>query len=123
MGSATASLAVLRRDELRVAHLGDCGLTIIRDQDFLFRSEEQQHSFNCPYQLGTHPTSDRPNDAESYRIRVQRGDIVILGSDGLFDNLQDEEILEVVVAMQNSNLGNFTGTFTYPACSINRICF
>ncbi|CAG8459655.1 14928_t:CDS:2 [Acaulospora colombiana] len=95
IGSSTALIAILREDELRIANLGDCGISIIRRNDFTFRSEEQQHSFNFPYQLGT-GSFDTPQDAQRYTIKVQCGDIVILGSDGIFDNLFEEDILEEI---------------------------
>ncbi|KAJ1954873.1 hypothetical protein GGI12_005693 [Dipsacomyces acuminosporus] len=95
-GSSTACVVVLRGDELRVANLGDCGLTVVRQGDMVYRTEEQQHSFNFPYQLGTEEHSDRPSDAQVFRLKIQKGDIIIVGSDGVFDNLFDEDILEEV---------------------------
>ncbi|KAJ2450676.1 hypothetical protein EV183_004129 [Coemansia sp. RSA 2336] len=95
-GSSTACVVVLRGDELRVANLGDCGLTVVRQGDMVYRTEEQQHSFNFPYQLGTEPHADAPSDAQVFRLKVQKGDIVVVGSDGVFDNLFDEDILEEV---------------------------
>ncbi|KAF7732522.1 hypothetical protein EC973_003269 [Apophysomyces ossiformis] len=95
VGSSTACLAVLRGDELRVANLGDCGISVIRNNGYVFRSEEQQHSFNYPYQLGTQ-SRDRPNHAQTFNVNVERNDIIIMGSDGLFDNLFDKEILTIV---------------------------
>ncbi len=184
LGSSTALLAVLRGDELRVANLGDCVLLIVRDGDLLFRSTEQQHSFNFPVQLGmmgdtveivkervkaaaaaaaaaaasggdaakadaatsasaaemeadesdlddveaedkggeaatttaaataAGPSQasqsvladddeaewDEPRrDAGRWTVKVEPGDIIILGSDGLVDNLFDEDILEEVL--------------------------
>ncbi|CAO1630578.1 unnamed protein product [Jaminaea pallidilutea] len=52
IGSTTALLAMLRGDQLRIANLGDCVLLIVRRGELLFRSQEQQHSFNFPLQLG-----------------------------------------------------------------------
>ncbi|KAJ2715627.1 hypothetical protein H4R19_001095 [Coemansia spiralis] len=95
-GSSTACVVVLRGDELRVANLGDCGLTVVRQGDMVYRTEEQQHSFNYPYQLGTEPHSDKPSDAQVFRLKIQKGDVIIVGSDGVFDNLFDEDILEEV---------------------------
>ncbi|KAJ1945735.1 hypothetical protein EC988_005689, partial [Linderina pennispora] len=95
-GSSTACVVVLRGDELRVANLGDCSLTVVRQGDMVYRTEEQQHSFNFPYQLGTEEHSDGPSDAQVFRLKVQRGDIVIVGSDGVFDNLFDDDILDEV---------------------------
>lgn len=164
LGSSTALLAVLRGDELRIANLGDCVLLIIRAGELLFRSTEQQHSFNFPVQLGmmghtaesvtiaanrtlssdgflqsgasddlddnapnplgtTTPASmdearkgkpaasslaegdedeeaewDEPRrDAGRWAVKVQKGDIIIVGSDGLVDNLFDEDIVEEVL--------------------------
>ncbi|KAG0180131.1 hypothetical protein DFQ29_001193 [Apophysomyces sp. BC1021] len=95
VGSTTACLAILRHDELRIANLGDCGISVIRHNSYVFRSEEQQHSFNFPYQLGT-SSPDRPTDAQAFNVKVEKGDIIILGSDGLYDNLFDKEILHIV---------------------------
>ncbi|KAH9457619.1 hypothetical protein MJO28_004710 [Puccinia striiformis f. sp. tritici] len=97
LGSTTALIAVLRDDELRIANLGDCCCSVIRGNDFIFRSEEQQHSFNYPVQIGTNSKSTPARDAQRYNIKVQKDDIVILGSDGLADNLFDEDILEEVL--------------------------
>ncbi|CAG8482922.1 6518_t:CDS:2 [Ambispora leptoticha] len=95
IGSSTALVAVLRGDELRIANLGDCGIAVIRHNDIIFRNEEQQHSFNYPYQLGT-GLFDLPTDAQAINVKVKRGDIIVMGSDGLFDNLFDDDILEEV---------------------------
>ncbi|KAJ1786126.1 hypothetical protein LPJ59_005994, partial [Coemansia sp. RSA 2399] len=95
-GSSTACVVVLRGDELRVANLGDCGLTVVRQGDMVYRTEEQQHSFNYPYQLSTEAHTDGASDAQVFRLKIQKGDIIIVGSDGVFDNLFDEDILEEV---------------------------
>lgn len=87
---------MLRDDELRIANLGDCGVSVIRRNEFVFRTEEQQHSFNYPFQLGT-GSSDSPSDAQMFTVKIMDGDIVVMGSDGIFDNLFDEDILEEVV--------------------------
>lgn len=52
--------------------------------------------FNTPVQLG--PASNtRPRDAQVFRVPVQADDILILASDGLSDNLWDEDVLDEVV--------------------------
>ena len=45
VGSSTALLAILSTDghELRVAHVGDCCLYLIRGREIIYRSEEMQH--------------------------------------------------------------------------------
>jgi serine/threonine protein phosphatase PrpC len=163
LGSSTALLALLRGDELRIANMGDCVLMIIRGGEMLFRSTEQQHSFNFPVQLGMMgdtaetvkkrteaanksraagegevksehledyddvedvpagkakisfddaidgnekssinedegPEWDEPRrDAGRWSVRVQADDIIVVGSDGLMDNLFDEDIIEEIV--------------------------
>jgi serine/threonine protein phosphatase PrpC len=78
-----------------IANVGDCGIMVIRDSQPIFRSEEQQHSFNFPFQLGTQST-DFPRDADTFSVKVEEGDIVLVGTDGVFDNVTDEEILAIV---------------------------
>ncbi|KAG0004679.1 hypothetical protein BGZ80_009673 [Entomortierella chlamydospora] len=111
IGSSTACLAILRDDELRIANLGDCGVSVIRHNEFVFRTEEQQHSFNYPYQLGTGST-DHPSDALAFTVKVESGDIVVMGTDGIFDNLFDEDILEEVVrCVSNVNTAPVTSPY------------
>ncbi|KAI9331238.1 phosphatase 2C-like domain-containing protein [Zopfochytrium polystomum] len=95
VGSTTALVAVLEGDHLHVCSLGDCGLMVIRDGEAIFRTEEQQHSFNFPFQLGT-SSKDGPSDAQCYCVPVRDNDVVIIGTDGIFDNVFDDEILEIV---------------------------
>ena len=96
IGSTTALIALLKDDELRLANLGDCCCSIIRGKDYIFRSQEQQHSFNYPFQMGTNSQDTPRKDGQRFTIKVQKDDIVILSSDGLVDNLFDEDILEEV---------------------------
>lgn len=71
MGSTTACIAVLCQDELRIVNIGDCGISVIRKNNYIFRSEEQQHSFNFPFQLGT-ASFDSPSDAQ-----VRDDDVIV----------------------------------------------
>ncbi|CAE7686180.1 unnamed protein product [Symbiodinium sp. KB8] len=52
----------------------------------VFRSKVQQHYFNCPLQLGT-DTGDHPQMGQQQHLPVHPGDMVILGTDGVFDNV------------------------------------
>ncbi|ORY22120.1 hypothetical protein BCR39DRAFT_474086, partial [Naematelia encephala] len=82
---------------LLIANLGDCCLLLIRQGEVVFRTSEMQHAFNFPLQqVGTHSRDEPMKDAQRYDVGVGRGDIVILGSDGLMDNLYDEEILDTL---------------------------
>ena len=66
----------------------------MRDGECVYASMEQQHDFNFPYQLGTR-SHDSPMDADCAQVVIKEGDIVIMGSDGVFDNLFDEEVIEI----------------------------
>lgn len=93
---STACAVALDGDTLHSANIGDSGFLIIRPpNELIFKSEEQQHVFNMPYQLG-YQSSDTPDSAECHSIKVQEGDIVLLCTDGLLDNLEEDTILELV---------------------------
>jgi len=94
-GSSTACILTLSGTTLRTANIGDSGFMIIRDGNIVYRSKEQLHSFNYPYQIGT-ASANVPEDANSISFEMKENDQIILGSDGLFDNLFDGEILEIV---------------------------
>jgi len=93
-GSSTCCIVVLDGYCLKTANLGDSGFLVLRGSDIVFRSKEQQHSFNFPYQLGT-GSADMPYHAVTITVNIQPGDLVIVGSDGLWDNLYDDEIVEL----------------------------
>ena len=62
VGSATCLVAVKNKEQIHVANLGDSGFVLFRTRfSELYRhrgSEEQQHSFNVPYQLSRLPTKE-----------------------------------------------------------------
>ena len=99
IGSATFCMGKLDSDGIfRVANIGDSGFMVIRDGQILIESAEHQHRFNYPYQLGIGEDGkphgqDRPEDAEVYSMELESGDIIVMGSDGLFDNLWPKQIL------------------------------
>lgn len=58
-----------------------------------------QHFFDCPYQFGSEST-DSVADAEAFEVQLEAGDTLVMGSDGLFDNMFDRDI-EAVVSLFN----------------------
>jgi len=94
-GSSTACVGVIQDNKLKCLNLGDSGFMVVRSGSILFRTKEQQHVFNFPVQLGTGHTTT-PDDGDQIHVDVHDGDIVIMATDGLFDNLYDNEILDIV---------------------------
>eukprot|EP00164_Ancoracysta_twista_P005999 GFYU01008269.1.p1 GENE.GFYU01008269.1~~GFYU01008269.1.p1 ORF type:complete len:134 (-),score=17.58 GFYU01008269.1:37-438(-) len=64
---------------------------VIRDGRAVFRTPQQEHDFGFPFQLSS-LGQDSPEDAQGSRVQLKRGDMIIVASDGLFDNVEDEVI-------------------------------
>jgi len=96
IGSSTACVMVLSHADrvLRTANIGDSGFLVVRAGEVVHRSREQQHSFNTPFQLSLPPTemasdvlTDQPEAADAYEFPVEDGDVILLATDGVFDNV------------------------------------
>ena len=105
IGSCTCVIVTLddQADIIQTCNLGDSGYMILRREDeaphqenprILYESKEQQHSFNFPFQVGTN--GDDPEKAEANAHKVEHGDILVVGSDGLWDNLHRGKIVDLV---------------------------
>lgn len=100
-GTSTACILALEDDKLHAANLGDSGFIVVRKQQVLFKSPSQQHRFNFPYQLGCPGTlSDLPEHAELYTVDLSAGDIIVAATDGLFDNVYNDETAVLVSELQ-----------------------
>eukprot|EP00485_Elphidium_margaritaceum_P015751 CAMPEP_0202733606 /NCGR_PEP_ID=MMETSP1385-20130828/188255_1 /ASSEMBLY_ACC=CAM_ASM_000861 /TAXON_ID=933848 /ORGANISM="Elphidium margaritaceum" /LENGTH=302 /DNA_ID=CAMNT_0049399943 /DNA_START=757 /DNA_END=1665 /DNA_ORIENTATION=- len=63
----------------------------------IYVTPAQIQGFGIPYQLGSHPTANTVEDGYSLKhFNLQSRDIVIVGSDGLWDNLYQNEISEMI---------------------------
>lgn len=104
VGSSTACLLSLDRSGvLHALNLGDSGFRVLsraltgtqHRYHVKARSTEQTHGFNFPYQLGT-GSKDSPEDGDQYELRVAAGDLIVLGTDGVWDNLFDSRLCELL---------------------------
>jgi protein phosphatase PTC7 len=98
-GTTTVCGALLLGDKLVVLNLGDSVGMVYRagnKKDWVLRTKEQWHWFDCPRQLGTNSPDTPLGNAVLQEMTVQNGDLVVLATDGLVDNMWDQEIIAVI---------------------------
>jgi len=99
-GSSTCSIAVLHpeKSQLLTANIGDSGFYLYRKEgdkvELVGKSEEVLHSFNFPYQLGTH--GDSTKEASLANFEVKDKDLVVMYTDGISDNVYQEQIYKLI---------------------------
>lgn len=93
-GASTACLVFIEpiRGVMNGVNLGDSGWRIIRDGDVMAASQDQRHSVFTPWQLckrwpDLDVIDDDPTVADTQDIEIQAGDVIVVASDGLYDNL------------------------------------
>jgi len=102
-GSSTACVVVVNGTSFTALNLGDSGFRVIRNNLIILTSREQQHAFNMPFQLGE-LSEDKPEHGIRTTSTLKDGDLIILGTDGLFDNLFNEAILSVIRSMEKATV-------------------
>ncbi|PHH74678.1 hypothetical protein CDD80_2896 [Ophiocordyceps camponoti-rufipedis] len=102
-GGSTACVAVASSDGVvDVANLGDSGYLQLRLNAVNAVSAPQTHAFNTPYQLSLLPPhmvagfTDLPRDADVSQHQLRHGDVLLLATDGLLDNLFHQDILRII---------------------------
>ncbi|XP_015910093.1 protein phosphatase PTC7 homolog [Parasteatoda tepidariorum] len=132
IGSSTACVVVLNRIDqmLYTANIGDSGFLVMRNGQIVYRSEEQQHYFNTPFQLSLAPAninehvlSDSPETADTSSLPVEEGDLILLATDGLFDNLPESVIVQQLSKLRDHNLENMQKMVNTLAFQAHRLAF
>lgn len=106
VGTSTVCVVSINRGNLEACNLGDSGFCIFRrggeenpdclqEYEMVYKTVEQTHFFNCPYQIGTN-SNDGPENAEHIKFEVNIGDLVVVATDGVFDNIFDYELEEMI---------------------------
>lgn len=123
-GGSTAVVGLLDPNgSLEVANLGDSGYIHLRLNAVHGYSEPQIHAFNTPFQLSIIPPAilrrmqafggtqlaDLPSDAEVFRHSLRHGDVLVFATDGVWDNLYNQDILRIVSAAM-TNTGAWRGS-------------
>lgn len=96
-GSSTACIIALNSDKssISAANVGDSGFFLLRKGKIIYKSPIQQRGlFGCPYQLGN--CKDNPSVAQEMELNVEKDDILIVGTDGMLDNMNECEMEELV---------------------------
>lgn len=105
-GSCTACVMTLNNSSntLTAANVGDTGYCIFRNGKIVYQSDPQRITFECPKQLDSYPWKEASRrmgisytdiigqDTKLESFKVQKDDLIIVSSDGLFDNLDSYEI-------------------------------
>lgn len=127
-GSATATFLKLLENPttqqpfLQYSNLGDCMIVIIRPENLdqnstnlriihqskkLYSYHEHARGIPVPLQLVFYPAQGRKLSTEqsggvdTQTVDVQEGDIIILATDGLWDNLMTDDALKIVSSCMN----------------------
>lgn len=119
-GSSTLILASLNeaKETLQVLNIGDSSIYVIRDGQVVFTAaaadaasessspvvaadaavevEPKVEIKNCPQQFGTNSTQLPSAISRVYSFPIQEGDLVLMCSDGVSDNLWENEITETL---------------------------
>ncbi|KAG6819221.1 hypothetical protein H0H93_014093, partial [Arthromyces matolae] len=133
-GSSTALVAVLSSSSpqptVSLAHVGDCMGMVVRDSEIVWRSDEMWWAWNTPVQLSPPPPPQPPipfnppnpnptlnprTIAQLITVPVLPDDILILASDGLSDNLWDEDVLDEVSRFRRTWDSSFSSTSSSPS--------
>lgn len=132
IGSSTACVVALNRSEGKVytANIGDSGFLVVRSGKVVHRSEEQQHYFNTPYQLSLVPPaqsgrvlSDSPESADTSQFTVRDGDLILVATDGLFDNMPDSLIVAELAKLKDINTESIQRTANSIASQARKLAF
>ena len=79
---------------------GDSGFAVFRQGQLAFQTSPLQHFFDCPYQLASCPDftqdTDRAEDASLHQLQLEAADIIVVATDGLWDNLHTTELLSLL---------------------------
>lgn len=133
-GSATACIVSFdaTKGVIRTANLGDSGFLVLRPalpsheeattqpdstglHTVLYQSKAQTHGFNTPLQLSKLPPEYRaqgsidskPSHADLWTSRVLDGDMVLVATDGFWDNVSVNEVLQLVKFIQDKHRSAF----------------
>ncbi|KQK23174.1 probable protein phosphatase 2C BIPP2C1 [Brachypodium distachyon] len=93
-GSSTVLVAHFDGQVLHVSNIGDSGLLVIRNGQVHEQTKPMTYGFNFPLQI--EKDVDPLRLVQNYSIDLQEGDVIVAATDGVFDNVYEQEIADVV---------------------------
>jgi len=100
-GASTAVVASIGENGfLQVLNVGDSCCMVVRDGKVTAKTREISHYWECPYQL-SEDSPDQPKEGTKLNVELISGDLVIMGSDGVFDNVNNYVLLDLVAESQS----------------------
>ena len=128
IGSSTVCVALFDNihHQLHFSNIGDSGIVVLRHIDsdvastlqrgrtelsIAFVSQQQLKSFNHPFQMGwtgeeiieKNSSFKQASESCTSSVHILRGDIIIMATDGLFDNVDIDEINKIVLQWEQEN--------------------
>ncbi|KAM3299718.1 hypothetical protein ACQJBY_040961 [Aegilops geniculata] len=93
-GSSTVLVAHFDGQILHASNIGDSGFLVIRNGVVHAKSKPMVYGFNFPHQIekGVDPLTL----VENYTIDIEEGDVIIAATDGLFDNVYEQEAAAMI---------------------------
>ncbi|XP_039052580.1 probable protein phosphatase 2C 26 [Hibiscus syriacus] len=88
----------------------------------IFSTTPHEHYFDCPYQLSLELIGQKHPDAAVSSVELVEGDTIVMGSDGLFDNVFDREIISTL-AIHSDVVGAGMCSFLVTAVCLSRMGF
>uniref|UniRef100_A0A7N0R8Z4 PPM-type phosphatase domain-containing protein n=1 Tax=Kalanchoe fedtschenkoi TaxID=63787 RepID=A0A7N0R8Z4_KALFE len=101
-GSATILVSYFDGQVLHAANIGDTGFIIVRNGNVSDRSSATVHDFHFPHQI--QKGCDPMEFVEWYEIELDEGDVIIAATDGLFDNMYEQEIASIATKSLKFNM-------------------
>lgn len=116
-GSSTLLIGMIIDKTLKIMNIGDSKLFVIRDGEIVQSNSEQYIANLCPEQVGTTKTDKLPSSVvQFYDFELQQDDLILVCSDGVTDNLYNDEILEIInkkLNKEKSNLQEVSNSLLY----------
>lgn len=138
VGGTTAIMGHFSQNgTLKIANLGDSWCGVFRDNKLKYQTKFQTVGFNAPYQLAIIPEpmlkeaerrggsyiQNKPSDADEYTFQLEKGDVVLLATDGVTDNIAVEDI-EIFLAdkenIVNDDLQSMANSFVTDVVKLSK---